>query len=189
MSTTDSTKCHHTTISSRRTVNPNHMRTSATPPLPLLHLLHPYNHSYPHQIFTNFITQHSHRQTFYIDILIQALSPKSPAGKERKRPTSEREHRKTNNIKNVSPPTTATTINISSNTQTQTLNINDENTKSSSPPPLPRNTPRLQHPQQRRRDPAILRTTGVVRSGSERGKFGLRKKDTKRYQKQQGKNS
>jgi hypothetical protein len=27
----------------------------------------------------------------------------------------------------------------------------------------------------------------VVRSGSERGKFGLRKKDTKRYQKQQGK--
>jgi hypothetical protein len=121
----------------------------------------------------------SYRQTS--SILIIRTSPPGALAAKGKNERRTRESSTSYPHQNVSSPTTTATIDISSNTKTQTLNVENtinieafhveiNNTKSSSPAPLPRNTPRLQHPQQRRRNPAIIRTIGLVRSGEKRGK-------------------
>jgi hypothetical protein len=108
----------------------------------------------------------SYRQTS--SILIIRTSPPGALAAKGKNERRTRESSTSYPHQNVSSPTTTATIDISSNTKTFHVEIN--NTKSSSPAPLPRNTPRLQHPQQRRRNPAIIRTIGLVRSGEKRGK-------------------
>ena len=106
-------------------------------------------------------------------IRYETSAPQPPVSKKLKK-QEEKAEKKSSAQKprhNVSPPAATTTSR--NNTKTKTLNIKTTvkedyyNTKSSSPPPLPRNTPLLQQTQPSRRNPAILRTTSLVRSGSE----------------------